>query len=444
MQLTESKISTYFPRMPTLGLFVSQGLAVLCSGLVVGPRVHVPAAALPRLSPSDTSPLLLLRSSGARRVNAPRCELPDPQAESRAEALDYLRTLGLISGGSAALFFGLTAVGLEDVIAGNLVLVSLCAIGAYLLFFDGGVTQAALEKQAVQQLANEEGDLMASAPGADVGVFAAADLAAHIDAKAEASATAADAAARLASDGCARINGALSADAASAVLAHVNAELEARRAGADSLAGETAHFGDVLSREQRFDLKLNLEPPVRTAMTHVLLAVKPVLAAALGPDAELFELAALVSDPRAPRQPVHPDTPFREDSPRAAAVTAFVALQDVTADMGPTQLLPHTHTKEAHARFNSPDDGGRERMQLIRERPNHVGVLGAGDVNLIDSRLLHCGGANTSRKRRVLLYFSFRARGARTPSGTLLYELKRAGHRLDATDEWLGATSAAA
>ena len=29
------------------------------------------------------------------------------------------------------------------------------------LFFDGGVTQKALENQAIQQLANEEGDIMA-------------------------------------------------------------------------------------------------------------------------------------------------------------------------------------------------------------------------------------------------------------------------------------------
>lgn len=41
---------------------------------------------------------------------------------------------------------------------------------------------------------------------------------------------------------------------------------------------------------------------------------------------QLFELAALISDPRAPRQPVHPDTPFRQGE-AAAAVTAFIALQ---------------------------------------------------------------------------------------------------------------------
>ena len=88
---------------------------------------------------------------------------------------------------------------------------------------------------------------------------------------------------------------------------------------------------------------------------------------------QLFELAALIADPRAPRQPVHPDTGFREGE-GAAAITAFVALQDVDELMGPTCIIPGTHTAEAHVRFNNRDDGGRERVALLREKPNHVGV----------------------------------------------------------------------
>ena len=48
--------------------------------------------------------------------------------------------------------------------AGNLVLVALAAVGAYLFYFDGGVTQAALASQAVQEVASGEGELVAQAP----------------------------------------------------------------------------------------------------------------------------------------------------------------------------------------------------------------------------------------------------------------------------------------
>ena len=47
-----------------------------------------------------------------------------------------------------------------------------------------------------------------------------------------------------------------------------------------------------------------------------------------------------------------------------------------------------------------------------------------GDVTLFDSRVLHCGGANESPRRRVLFYASFRAREATAPPGTLLYDLR--------------------
>ena len=59
---------------------------------------------------------------------------------------------------------GASALGADDVVAGNLVLVALAAVGAYLFYFDGGVTQAALASQAVQEVASGEGELVAQAP----------------------------------------------------------------------------------------------------------------------------------------------------------------------------------------------------------------------------------------------------------------------------------------
>ena len=73
----------------------------------------------------------------------------------------------------------------------------------------------------------------------------------------------------------------------------------------------------------RYDIKLSLqEPAVRSALEEALRAAGPACAHVLGPRPELFELGALVADGGAPRQPVHPDTPWHE---AAAVVSCFVA-----------------------------------------------------------------------------------------------------------------------
>lgn len=335
----------------------------------------------------------------------------------RAETIEYLKTLGGFTAAATGGFFALEACGLDDIAAGNAVLLALCAYGAGLLFFDGGVTQAALESQAIRQLAFEEGEILEQAPRAEIAELRPGD--------------AASAVAALDKDGAVRIDEVLSPESSQALLAHVNACLEEKRKAlqAQDLRAESS-FGDVLMRENRYDLYLDLDPPVKDALQEALAAMAPTLAGALGPDAELFELAALVADPKAPRQPVHPDTPYREGE-GAAILTTFVALQDVEPDMGPTDIVPRTHTAEAHVRFNAQDDGGREKVQLLREYGNHKGVLRTGDANVIDSRLIHAGGGNDSRKRRVLFYFSFRRKGKITPSGSLAYELRREGYTLD-------------
>ena len=90
--------------------------------------------------------------------------------------------------------------------------------------------------------------------------------------------------------------------------------------------------------------------------------------------------------------------------------------------MGPTIFLPRTHTSEAHALFD--DREGEGHWWLLEHSPQSLGVLSRGDVSLFDSRLLHCGAANTSPRRRVLFYFSFKAAAARPPDGTLLPGLR--------------------
>ena len=73
--------------------------------------------------------------------------------------------------------------------------------------------------------------------------------------------------------------------------------------------------------------------------------------------------------------------------------------------MGHTQFLPQTHTPDTHLIWNS--------KAVQADTPKFISVhsavqsnLKTGDVAIFDSRILHCGSANTSTKRRVIFYIS--------------------------------------
>ena len=95
----------------------------------------------------------------------------------------------------------------------------------------------------------------------------------------------------------------------------------------------------MLVKSQRCDLLLPLKgnAVVQRAL-HELLFSPPggegtlydVLRATVGDEGTLYELAALVSEPGSPRQPVHPDNPYQESAP---LFTSFVALQDISPEM---------------------------------------------------------------------------------------------------------------
>ena len=121
--------------------------------------------------------------------------------------------------------------------------------------------------------------------------------------------------------------------------------------------------------------------------------------------ASLFELSTMTSDPGSPRQPIHPDNCW---SDRALLYTAFVALQDIEDDMGPTLFLPGTHTRESHHTFLKGK--GNAQAQFLTHAKYCTSHLKKGDVQIMDSRVLHAGLDNrsTAGKRRTLFYFTIR------------------------------------
>lgn len=165
----------------------------------------------------------------------------------------------------------------------------------------------------------------------------------------------------------------------------------------------------ALEPEGRSDVLLLLQPPVTSALSAALIGsgLQTLLTACLGPDALMWELSAMRSRPGARPQPFHPDVNWQSDEPSALVV--WIALCDVTREMGPTLLIPRTHTQRAHAIFRRADAAtaaaavGCERL----EAP----LLRRGDALIMDSRVLHCGQANLSASERTLFYCTFRRAG---------------------------------
>ena len=154
----------------------------------------------------------------------------------------------------------------------------------------------------------------------------------------------------------------------------------------------------------RRDFKLPFSP-VTDRVIRTLLSgdVGNILLQTLGPDAELFELTTITSEPGSAAQPMHSDGMWSATLPRI--ITVFLALHDVLDErMGPTRFCLMTHVPRCFpdGRWMPPTEANvaEERQVWFR--------LQAGDAVLMDSTTWHCGGANTSDQRRTLLAASFR------------------------------------
>lgn len=133
-------------------------------------------------------------------------------------------------------------------------------------------------------------------------------------------------------------------------------------------------------------------------------------------EGEFYELAAVVTDPGSNRQTVHPDLPYQAQAP---LYVIFLALQDVTQDMGPTSFLLRTHTAKANDIFSSGDTSLKDD-QLLKSNCR-LSTLKKGDAVLFDARTLHCGNANDEERGRTRALFNFSFRNPAV-SGSLGYK----------------------
>ena len=208
----------------------------------------------------------------------------------------------------------------------------------------------------------------------------------------------------LKSNGVARIDRVISTDTCKELLEFVRTELASSLESTERKELEVESiFSSSLSAENRWDFKL---PPSNIVFSALKILLKEgslvgdTLIALLGPDAELFELAAFVTVKGAGRQVMHSDTLW---SKLPCLFTCTLALQDVTPEMGPTVFIPASHTREVHRVF----DNSKKVNSFLQSTPHLLSTLSTGSVAIYDSRTLHCGGANRGDQPRVLMYFTF-------------------------------------
>jgi ectoine hydroxylase-related dioxygenase (phytanoyl-CoA dioxygenase family) len=211
---------------------------------------------------------------------------------------------------------------------------------------------------------------------------------------------------QLKTTGVVRINNVLTDELVAECLTAINVALTEPNAitAQQELGGPG--FGNVYSRPFRYDMYLRPVQQYEAAL-QAMLSEHAVLGQLFdawlqGKSGVFHEFSALVADPGADSQPIHPDARYSLEAPM---LTVFCALQDVTADMGPTVFVPASHSAAAHDSFTA---SVVEKDAMLAAAEYRQACLKAGDVAVMDARLLHFGSANVSDTRRTLLYFTIR------------------------------------
>lgn len=223
--------------------------------------------------------------------------------------------------------------------------------------------------------------------------------------------------------GVIRINKVLSPELCSKCLAFVTQNLDDAILRDAVMTVETG-FGNVLCRDKRWDMYQPNDGPIAEALQYMLGSRENPLPRLFDElfesnDSYFHELSALISDLGALSQSIHPDTPYQ---PVAPLYTVFIALHEVTENMGGTVFLPGTNTEKHHEdhKMRSTKDDYTKGDDYRRS------VLGTGDCVIFDSRTLHCGPANTEG-RRTMLYFTLRnplcVDGVAVPKGSLFPDI---------------------
>ena len=159
----------------------------------------------------------------------------------------------------------------------------------------------------------------------------------------------------------------------------------------------------------------------RTERVYALLAKSPVFSdlaahplvldvceALLGPNFMLSACLAINTHPGETVQPLHFDDSFyRIPRPRPAyGVSAFWAIDELTADNGPTEIIPGSHLWGDDAPIGEALQQVFERVAqgVPEDHPDlQPVIMPAGSLMLAMGTLWHRGGANRSESSRLII-----------------------------------------
>lgn len=183
----------------------------------------------------------------------------------------------------------------------------------------------------------------------------------------------------------------------------------------------TARFGDVRSPKYRKDMPLNLtnSPEASRAFQSAVGTLQAAYKHTLGEKAVLVELSSLTSLPGTKAQRPHPDAGLDsiDDFHKAVVLSSFMALDDVKDNQAALDVWPGSHT---FYHFLSPRN---QEVILKMVSPIRMSVP-KGSVVIMDSRTLHRGTANKSRKPRPVVYWSLMSDEGLPPVGPTYSILK--------------------
>jgi len=150
----------------------------------------------------------------------------------------------------------------------------------------------------------------------------------------------------------------------------------------------------------------------------------PFVARLLGDDAEHAFSGVVSSEPGSPAQEWHIDSPHDsvEHLP-AHMLNVFVALEDVSMAMGPTEFAVGSHRHTNHLRnpalvvenlLYQSSGISPEILNTAEDKLEcYSSAFEAGNCLIFDDRMMHRGLANESEKTRHVVYFSYRKNGYR-------------------------------
>jgi hypothetical protein len=203
-----------------------------------------------------------------------------------------------------------------------------------------------------------------------------------------------DAAACIRLHGAIVIRNAVPPELAAEVLAHCRVRHDVHMA-----PGQRKLFRTFQSDPLRAQVPIALDGPVAKPEFFAPPSVLALAHKLMGDDLIVGETGIVISHAGAGPQDVHRDSPFlfggiddEIDLP-PFALTMLVPLLDVALDMGPTEFWAGSHRLRDEA--------------AVTAKPPLRTALSAGSVVLLDSRILHRGGANISGPVRPTVYFSF-------------------------------------